>query len=294
MKVSENTPSGADEIADCLESFVLSSEPTALSLRQVTEFAENYLQAGSASTTFAIGRMRRRCAILKEKYPIDFDVASMFRREAAHLMAYTHLLLLSGTAIGVLEANSSTLKSSEESFEELVLEAVCNWLGPGSSGVRFGWPSEIGRPAEFPDAIRWLSEKMNVELGSAFRPPIRKDGGVDVIVWRPFADNRSGFPIVLAQCTLQKDLISKSRDVDLANWSGWLLTDRPPTTVLATPRTVDEASDKWAQLNRQTLIMERIRLSEWLPDLLNHTKYQGLTSAVSRSISAIRESVHNC
>jgi hypothetical protein len=287
--VSENIPSSADDIADCLESLILCSTSSATGLGQLQEFAETVLQVGDASFTFAVNRMRNRKSVLGDSYPFQFDVASVIRTDDASISPYTQFLLMSGTALVQLDSGESSLSGPEQWFEELVLESMRSWLGVDSEGVRFGWPSDSGRPPEFPDAIRWLSSRMNVELGSAYRPPIRKDGGVDVVVWRPFGDLRSGFPIILVQCTLQKDLISKARDIDVTNWSGWLAMDQPPMTALATPRVVSESADKWNQLSRQTFVFERIRLSRCFPGFVQMEKHGKVLEATQRAFNALRE-----
>lgn len=289
MIISELAPSTADDIADCLESLILCSPSRAIGLGQLQEFATSLLQVGDASLTFAVNRMRNRKLVLGELYPFEFDVSSIVRHDDASFFPYTQFLLMSGTGLVQLDSGDSALSGPEQWFEDLTLESVRSWLGTGAEGVRFGWPSDSGRPADFPEAIRWLSSRMNVELGSAYRPPIRKDGGVDVVVWRPFGDRRSGFPIVLVQCTLQRDLISKARDIDVTNWSGWLALDYPPMTALATPRVISDSTDRWSQLNRQTLVLERIRLSRCFPGHVRQELHGKVLDASQRALAALCE-----
>lgn len=277
----------AEDLADCLESYVLSSSASAVGLGTLQRFAEERLNAGDADITFAISRLRVRSQILGDRYPLSFDLASIVRASGWERFPYTAMLVMSGTSLARFTDDDRTSANPERWFEEIVSETLCNWMGPESIALRFGWPSDNGRPPEFPDAIRWLSQKMNVELGTSYRPPIRKDGGVDVVVWRPFGDNRSGFPIVLIQCTLQKDLIAKSRDIDIPNWSGWLALDREPLTVLATPRIVSEGTDRWNQLNRQGLIFERIRLTRNCPRPLPTPKYDKIVDHCRSTFAAI-------
>jgi len=135
------------------------------------------------------------------------------------------------------------------------------YLGLNSNALAFGWPSKLGRPQEFHKAIEWLAAKMGVEPGSAFRSPRRKDGGVDVVAWKGFADKRSGFPIYLVQCTLQRDFLSKSRDIDLRLWAGWLEMDRDPFVILAVPKTISPG-ELWNEISANAIVMDRIRLIE--------------------------------
>src|SRR5439155_17165751 len=131
----------------------------------------------------------------------------------------------------------------DEAAAALLLErATCSalegLLGPGTRALRFGWPSDSGRPQDFSSAIRWLAEAMHIGLSAGYRPPRRKDGGVDVVAWRPFKDGRPGFPIVLAQCTIESDVLAKSRDIDIRQWATWLALDASILIALAIPGTV--------------------------------------------------------
>jgi hypothetical protein len=149
-------------------------------------------------------------------------------------------------------------------FERIVVEAVQRYLGDGAKAVRFAWPSDSGRPQEFPEAIKWLAGLMGVRLGGGYRQPRRKDGGVDVIGWRPFRDGKSAFPIVLVQCTIQADLVSKSLDVDVRNWSSWLELVHDPSTILTAPQVVPGNTEIWNELALKNLVFDRLRLVELL------------------------------
>ena len=87
----------------------------------------------------------------------------------------------------------------------------------------------------------------------------RKDGGVDIVAWRPFPDGRSGFPVVLVQCTLQQEILSKAADVDVRNWAGWLTLDTDPMIALAVPGTIP-SDETWNEIAARSLILERVRL----------------------------------
>src|SRR5690606_23364065 len=125
--------------------------------------------------------------------------------------------------------------------------------------IRFAWPSDDGRPQEFGAAIRWLAARMGVQPGDAYRPPYAKDGGVDVVAWRPFPDRRSGFPVMLVQCTVERSYAHKARDIDLPIWSGYLRLDVPPATALAIPEVVPSGED-WNALAARTVILDRTRI----------------------------------
>ena len=117
----------------------------------------------------------------------------------------------------------------------------------------------------FPDAVSWLADLFNLGTGSSTPRPRRKDGGVDVIAWRPFRDGRAGYAIVLCQCTAQLNWVPKAKDIVLGQWRGWIDLGLDPLTALAVPFAVSTTFDRWDELKRTVnIILERIRLCELL------------------------------
>ena len=131
-----------------------------------------------------------------------------------------------------------TLAAAAIMFERLVSQASAKLLGEGARSVRFAWPSDEGRPQDFPAAVVWLAGLMGIPVGSSYRPPRRQDGGVDLVTWKSFPDGRPGFPILLTQVTLERNYVAKSADIDLRLWAGYLRFDIDPMTALAVPYVV--------------------------------------------------------
>jgi hypothetical protein len=163
-----------------------------------------------------------------------------------------------------LDSNSDRVLN----LEKLVVIAMKNLLGSNSQALRFGFPSE-DRPVEFPKAIEWLSKRMGIKSGEAYRPPRRKDGGVDVVAWRPFKDRRNGFPVYLVQVTCERSYSHKIYDVDLRLWSGWLNLDADPISVLAVPTTISPG-EEWNEISSRVVVLERVRICELLSDSALH------------------------
>jgi len=57
-------------------------------------------------------------------------------------------------------------------LEEIAEVALANFWGFGGSAIRLGYPSKHGRPEAFHQAIAWLAQKIGVEPGSGYRPPV--------------------------------------------------------------------------------------------------------------------------
>jgi hypothetical protein len=189
----------------------------------------------------------------------------MVRRPDWNALPYTFLLRISSGVDHPFSLSSEENSDRIESFENLVVIAVQNLLGAGSKALRFGFPSE-DRPAEFPKAIEWLSNRMGIKPGQAYRPPRRKDGGVDVVAWRPFKDRRNGFPVYLVQVTCERNYSHKVLDIDLRLWSGWLNLDVDPVSVLAVPTSISHG-EEWNEISSRVVVIERLRLCE----LLSHS-----------------------
>ncbi|MFC7595915.1 hypothetical protein ACFQU3_11390 [Terrabacter sp. GCM10028922] len=209
-----------------------------------------------ADVALGLTTMSRRSAVLGGAYPFRAANGAASTQYAIK-MPWSALLLMSSESparrtleIGVAAAH----------LERITAQALRQLYGADTHAIRFAWPSEDGRPPEFPDAVRWLADRMNVRIGTAYRPPYNKDGGVDVVAWRPFPDGRSGFPVLLVQCTLEKDYAHKAADVDTRVWSGWLALDVDPSTALAIPDVV-AAGEEWRALAARTVVLDRIRLA---------------------------------
>lgn len=218
---------------------------------------------GYKTTDVSLGlrTMRRRLALLGSAYPFRVANGAAAAADAA-MSAWVPLLLMSPESPTRSRLDVTTAAAH---LERVTADALEQLYGAGTSSIRFAWPSEDGRPPEFPDAIRWLADRMKVRVGNAYRSPYSKDGGVDVVAWRPFPDGRSGFPVLLAQCTLERDYAHKAADVDRRVWAGWLALDVDPATALAIPDVVGPG-EEWNALAARTIILDRLRLATLLRD----------------------------
>jgi hypothetical protein len=211
---------------------------------------------GDADLGVGMRTVKRRAELLGGEYPFRVAGGGIAAVSGAPTTAWTALLLATPslrprTTVRILDAATH--------LEQVTAAAMEDYFGQSTEVVRFAWPSDEGRPSEFPDAIRWLAGRMGAPLGQGYRPPYRKDGGVDVVAWRPFPDRRSGFPVILTQCTLEQDYEHKAADVDLRVWAGWLRLDVDPVTALAIPGVV-APGEAWNRLAARTVVLDRLRL----------------------------------
>jgi hypothetical protein len=256
---------GRESVADWIETTLLTRGTRQLGHDAIYALAEEEIGTGHAQVNLALGVMRRRAASLGPKYPFQVHEVAVRALPSASSAPYTSLLLLTPEGVARQTVRGVPTEEMVVLFERMVERAVRSIWGSAGASLRFGYPSEHGRPVEFGAAIAWLAGKMGIPVGSGYRQPRRKDGGVDVVAWRPFQDRRSGFPVLLVQCTLQSDILAKARDIDVRLWSSWLAMDFEPLTALAIPQTIPRGV-VWDEIALHGMVLERLRLSALLTD----------------------------
>lgn len=252
-------------IADWIELNALSQSDNASGFDKLRSVVSEELGIPQQRVDVAINLLKRRHEILGMVYPFEIKTVGMVRRQEWSTLPYSYLLRISSGTDHPFSLTSSGYSDRDTKFEKLVVFAMQSLLGSGSKALRFGFPSE-DRPVEFPKAIEWLSKRMGINSGEAYRPPRRKDGGVDVVAWRPFRDRRNGFPVYLVQVTCERNYSHKIYDVDLRLWSGWLNLDADPVSVLAVPTTISPG-EEWNEISSRVVVLERTRICELLSEI---------------------------
>jgi hypothetical protein len=252
--------SGAEGLADLVELELLAGERQSLSQAAIQELLLEAVGASPAASDLAINHLAWRAAAIGTAYPVEVRNVGVFRRAAPDIASPYLAMLILSSPVAPFRAHASELAKASVIFERLVVPATERLLGDGARGVRFAWPSEVGRPQEFPAAVAWLGGLMGIQMGGSYRPPRRQDGGVDIVTWRRFPDGRSGFPILLTQATIQRDPVAKSRDIDTRLWSGYLRFDVDPLTSLALPYVVGDV-EAWNEMTTRTIVLDRVRLT---------------------------------
>lgn len=252
-----------EQIADWLEVCLSVSRSGAFGLDKVAALADAHLTAATeAKVSLAMGAMGKRQQVLGSAYPFRVDDVGVVRVGGALSDTYCTLVHLSPNSIARQLTSVSDVSVMGRLFEDITEVALANFWGRGGDAISFAHPSRHGRPREFDQAVRWLAARMGLDVGNGYRPPRRQDGGVDVVAWRQFSDRRQGFPIALAQCTIQTETFTKTTDIDLRLWASWLAMDSDPLSLLAIPGTIRSAGPDWKQLSTVVMVLDRIRIME--------------------------------
>lgn len=253
----------SEVVADTLELELLTGSSNARPMSWVRGDSIAAIDGSPTDLDLAVSTISRRARLLGERYPIAVTNAGLKRRAGSVRTPYEAMLLIT-TGNPAVAFPRDQISGAAELFEHIVTEAARSLLGAGSQAIRFGYPGEPGRPPEFPQAIPWLVKQMKLKGGTAYRDPARRDGGVDVVAWRPFPDGRPGFPIQLIQVTLEKNFAHKAADVNARLWSLLLGLDVDATTVLAIPRTIPE-DKRWSEVATRAILLERVRIAGLIP-----------------------------
>lgn len=206
-----------------------------------------------------IGRRRR---IVNGGYPlmIESSLIKLDMESSAEFYQFLLLISLDGPM-----RRRKKYKEIEEIFDKVVCAAMRVYLGDGSEALRFGWPPSDGRPTEFKKALVWLSTKTDIPIGSGVPPHNIKDGGVDVVAWRPFMDHRTAFIVIFTQCTVQYNWYPKGKDVIESVWRTRIDAADSAVTALAIPFMIHKNFEKWDDLRHTVgIVFDRLRLAQML------------------------------
>lgn len=217
-----------------------------------------------------LAEVRRRRSVCPTGYPFDVVDHSgspqvVFTLEPERL-TYLFLLLLSVSP--AFRSRKAWMAAVDRPFDDVVREALLAYLGPSAKALRFGTPRSGSRPGNFAHAIPWLCTQLGLPRGGGSLRKHVGDGGADVVVWRPFAeqDQRMAFVTILAQCTVEMAWHNKGTDLRLGRWKGWVDFALDPVTCLAVPFATPDGYDKWDELRRTTvLVLDRFRIADLCP-----------------------------
>jgi hypothetical protein len=211
----------------------------------------------------AFAKLYKRSSSLGVKYP--FKVTTEYLQVEVQIWESPYLLMTSFCGISFFSGLQGwSVDTSSKLFEIVSEKCLGEFFGESTQTRNFGHPSDVGRPSEFGEAVKWIADSMKVPLGSGYRPPRRRDGGVDIFVWREFKDGFPGVPILLIQCTIQGNFQNKIGDVDTRLWASWLSSDIDPLVGLCVPQMVVQL-EKWSEITTRGLLFDRNRLSSMGP-----------------------------
>ncbi len=195
-------------------------------------------------------------------YPFIIDNPSIIVGTNPNLEHYKFLLLLE---LSPNFRKQGLQDVAEKIFDSLVIEALKKYVGDGGRVISFAWPPTGDRPSDFKEALQYLCACLHLPRGMSKDSYYKKDGGVDVVAWKSFPDDREAYWLMLIQCTIQKDWFQKSKDALPSIWLGRIDSGMQANVALAIPFKIPIDFLLWDELRHTVnVVFERFRLSKYL------------------------------
>ena len=224
----------------------------------------------------AFKEMERRSHACRDGYPFalgrtGITLLSDQEDENHRHIIYKYLLL--ATRLNMTSNRRHEDMDGTLLFEELAAEAAQSYFGARAEKLIFGTSA---RGSNFPAKVNALCKQM--QEGDRFvnrdkTPPDEQDGGLDVVVWKPFADNLPGKLIAFGQCktgTHYRHTLTYLRPDSFCG--NWLYT--PPTVPPVRMFFVAEALPRhnWNSTARKAgLLFDRCRIVDYCDDVSAET-----------------------
>lgn len=144
---------------------------------------------------------------------------------------------------------------------ERCTELVCPSLLPGWQTYRAGWTPDDAK--NIPGIVQALCDLL-FTTGAAdldqWISPQGNDGGLDLVCYRTYGDEREGTPVFFLQCASGKNWRQKIHTPNGATWKKYLNSAVTPSTGIIAPFVIENAELKRASLEGQAIVFDRIRL----------------------------------
>ena len=257
----------AGALADWLEADLLFREQGLVSSDVVAALQTYQPFAGDQNTGYEVAslgwrelRRRKRWGGTVEGLSIGANMLEV-DIDWKECLIWSFFVLLSIQRISPAWAKEHADYPTQGELFEQVVEAVCPAIFPGWHFYRTGWsPSDTKDipaivdelrsrifAAGHPDPQRWLEKES-------------KDGGLDIVCYRPFADEREALPVYFLQCASGRNWRTKVATPSADLWQKVLDAAVRPSTGIAAPFVVGSDELPMAALRGQTIILDRLRM----------------------------------
>jgi hypothetical protein len=112
------------------------------------------------------------------------------------------------------------------------------------------------------DIVKNIAEKLGENVGDLelWNEPHAKENGLDLLIYRPFNDNRIGIPVYLIQCASGELTRGKMKEPDLAIWNDCISFKIKPNKALSTPFTFCDRDFQKNCTIIEGMLLDRCRL----------------------------------
>lgn len=144
---------------------------------------------------------------------------------------------------------------------ERVCETICPHLLPGWQTYRAGWsPNDTKNiPGILQELVARIFVKGNADL-DAWLTGDENDGGLDIVCYRSFQDEREAMPVFFLQCASGKNWRDKVQTPNPQYWKTIMDAAVLPSTGIIAPFVIEDQQLRIASLLGQTIVFDRLRL----------------------------------
>lgn len=146
---------------------------------------------------------------------------------------------------------------------EQVVEVVCPYLLPGWVSYRAGWSPDNTK--NIPLIVADLADRLFVRGASDLKDWISEDsndGGLDIVCYRSFSDEREATPTLFLQCASGKNWREKVQTPDAGSWQKYLNSAVQPGSGIVAPFVIEDKELRMSGLQGQIVVFDRLRLMD--------------------------------
>lgn len=144
---------------------------------------------------------------------------------------------------------------------ERVVEAICPHLLPGWATYRAGWSPDDTK--NIPEIVGELITRLFVPGAADLNRWLLNagnDGGLDMVCYRNFGDEREAMPLFFLQCASGRNWREKINTPNPELWQKLLDSAVRPSTGIVAPFVIDPKELSIAALMGQIIVFDRVRL----------------------------------
>ncbi len=261
----------ADEPSESFDRFdwARGSKAAETSLRESVEQLDAEGQSATENLVAAAWQeLAERAHQLADGYPLVVKRSNVaVRAPEESRIVYSFLMLLGARLTYSIPQHQIPVQRAAVLFERVVARALENLVG--GKAVRFGWPQrEDGLPPNFREASVALARLLHEELGPHLTVSAdEKDHGLDVIAWKPFADQGRSQLVVLCQCAIGNDWTAKPLHIVL--WRDIVYLAAAPINAVAFVDTLSNHSPSPVMGTSMVsgVLIDRLRLASLVTDV---------------------------
>ena len=151
--------------------------------------------------------------------------------------------------------------SKQGSLFEQVVKEICSVIFTDWTVLRVGWSSE--NSIRLTALVNCLCEHLHTKGATDLQDWIteeQKDGGLDIVCYRKFSDQREAMPTFFLQCASGKNWRTKVQTPNAAEWQKFLNSAVQPGTGIVAPFVVEDKELRLAGLQGQVIVIDRLRM----------------------------------